>query len=94
MRKAPPGDDALLDSTEPGLHQVRANGTVIATVAVQFSDPRESDLRDRSTGVRAAAIHQAASSPGSRSATEPTFLILCAMLMILADWWILRARLA
>jgi hypothetical protein len=90
VRKAPPGEDALLDSTEPGLHQVRVNGAVVGTVAVQFSDPRESDLRDRSTGSRKAATQLAEHAPRSRAAIEPTFLVLAALLMILADWWILR----
>ncbi|MBL8859067.1 MAG: VWA domain-containing protein [Planctomycetes bacterium] len=74
----------------PGLYTLKQDGATLAYFGVSFADASESDLTDRNTGERAAAVTASAAAPAtSRIAV---LLIIAALVALLLDWWVLDSR--
>ena len=76
--------------TTPGLYRVEGPGAVLATFAVNASDPRESDLRKRTTEQRDATLGEAVVRAGI--GWLQVVLAAIALGLLLCDWMFLAGR--
>jgi hypothetical protein len=88
-RNVVPHATVVLDGFEqPGLFTLSHTGDVLARFGVRFQDARVSDLRELSSGTRAANV-TSSNAPAAASWVE-MLLLAGAIAALLADWFLLE----
>lgn len=87
-REIPPRAEFVLDGlAQTGVWELSLGAQTVGRLAVSFVDPRESDLRARSSGRRPAEV--SADAPEVDFAWPELALVALALALVLLDFWVL-----